>query len=266
MTRRRRKSAQYDLAPLIALFVELLELAGKLIIGVARLLAWGFHALLRLFRWLFIRTTEKPAPFSNGATPTETVGNAIYRGLSKEMAGPIGTKVNRLLQESCRQTPLTVALPVEVIEHIRAESLKGNRAEAIAKGLTVMLPDMPHEQLVSISRTIIGKASTVLERARSEDIDIHWYVWETCKDARVRKSHRKMHGVIVPWNSPPSPEGLIGEEEIEGKYHAGEALECRCLGLPLVSLSEVNWPHRVYHRGQIQRMTRVEFKRLSGMT
>jgi hypothetical protein len=106
----------------------------------------------------------------------------------------------------------------------------------------------------------------ILERARSEDIDIHWYVWETCKDARVRKSHRKMHGVIVPWNSPPSPEGLIGEEEIEGKYHAGEALECRCLGLPLVSLSEVNWPHRVYHRGQIQRMTRVEFKRLSGMT
>lgn len=179
---------------------------------------------------------------------------------------PIGTKVNRLLQESCKQAPLTVALPVEVIEHIRAESLKGNRAEAIAKGLTVMLPDMPHEQLVSISRTIIGKASTVLERARSEDIDIHWYVWETCKDARVRKSHRKMHGVIVPWNSPPSPEGLIGEEEIEGKYHAGEALECRCLGLPLVSLSEVNWPHRVYHRGQIQRMTRVEFKRLSGMT
>ena len=266
MTRRRRKSAQYDLAPLIALFVELLELAGKLIIGVARLLAWGFHALLRLSHWLFIRTTEKPAPFSNGATHVETVGNAIYRGLSKEMAGPIGTKVNRLLQESCKQTPLTVALPVEVIEHIRAESLKGNRAEAIAKGLTVMLPDMPHEQLVSISRTIIGKASTVLERARSEDIDIHWYVWETCKDARVRKSHRKMHGVIVPWNSPPSPEGLIGEEEIEGKYHAGEALECRCLGLPLVSLSEVNWPHRVYHRGQIQRMTRVEFKRLSGMT
>jgi uncharacterized protein with gpF-like domain len=129
-----------------------------------------------------------------------------------------------------------------------------------------MLPDMPHEQLVSISRTIIGKASTVLERARSEDIGIHWYVWETCKDARVRKSHRKMHGVIVPWNSPPSPEGLIGEEEVEGKYHAGEALECRCLGLPLVSLSEVNWPHRVYHRGQIQRMTRVEFKRLSGVT
>ena len=82
MTRRRRKSAQYDLAPLIALFVELLELAGKLIIGVARLLAWGFHALLRLSHWLFIRTAEKPAPFSNGATPTETVGNAIYRGLS----------------------------------------------------------------------------------------------------------------------------------------------------------------------------------------
>jgi SPP1 gp7 family putative phage head morphogenesis protein len=266
MTRRRRKSAQYDLAPLIALLVILLELAGKLIIGVARLLAWWFRTLLRLFRWLFIRTTEKPAPFSNGAPPAETVGNVIYRGLSKEMAGPIGTRVKRLLQDSCKRTPLTVALPAEVIEYIRAESLKGNRAEAIAKGLTVMLPDMPHEQLVSISRTIIGKASTALERARSEDIGIYWYVWETSKDARVRKSHRKMHGVIVPWNSPPSPEELIGEEETEGKYHAGEALECRCLGLPLVSLSEVNWPHRVYHKGQIQRMTRVEFKRLSGMT
>ena len=266
MTRRRRKSAQYDLAPLIALVVGLLELAGKLIVGVARLLAWGFRTLFRILRWPFIRTAEKPAPLWHNAAPAETVGNAIYRGLSKEMAGLIGTTVRRLLRDSCRQTTLTAALPVSVIEHVHVESLKGSRAEAIAKGLTVMLPEMTHEQLVSITQTIIGKASSVLGRARSEDIDIHWYVWETCKDARVRKSHRKMHGVIVPWNSPPSPEGLIGEEEAEGNYHAGEGLGCRCLSLPLVSLSEVNWPHRVYHRGQIQRMTRAEFKRLSGMT
>jgi SPP1 gp7 family putative phage head morphogenesis protein len=107
----------------------------------------------------------------------------------------------------------------------------GNRSETIADDLAAMLPGVTPDQLETIARTVIGKASAALERVRAEDIDLHWYVWETCKDARVRKSHRKMHGVVVPWNSPPSPEKLIGEVEA-GRYHAGEDAGCRCLSLP----------------------------------
>ncbi|MGP8260731.1 MAG: minor capsid protein [Acidobacteriaceae bacterium] len=161
---------------------------------------------------------------------------------------------------------MTASLPADVIDHIHAKSLEGNRAEGIAESLKGLLPETPPSQLESIALTVIGKASTALERIRSEKIDIRWYVWETSGDVRVRKSHRKMKGVIVAWNNPPSPEHLIGDEATLGKYHAGEAPECRCLCLPLVSLSEVRWPHRVYYRGQIQRMTRAAFKQISGMT
>jgi SPP1 gp7 family putative phage head morphogenesis protein len=40
---------------------------------------------------------------------------------------------------------------------------------------------------------------------------------------------------------------------------------CRCITLPLVSLDEVSWPAKVYYTGQITRMTRAQFQRVSGM-
>jgi len=195
-----------------------------------------------------------------------TSGNIIYRGLNGEMSGPVGTEVRRLLRESCLQSPLTATIPNSIIENIHTNSLQGKRADEIAAGLMALLPDMDYEQLESIARTIIGKASTALDRVRSEKIGIHWYVWETCQDVRVRKSHRKMQGVLVAWNDPPSPERLVGEKIEYGNYHAGESIECRCCSLPLADLSEVRWPHRVYQRGSIQRMTRVQFKQISGMS
>ena len=102
------------------------------------------------------------------------------------------------------------------------------------------------------------------EMARAKNVGIEWYVWETCGDERVRKSHKKMQGVLVPYDHPPSPEHLIGEQSI-GKYHAGQLKDCRCYAQPLLELSDVNWPHRVYWRGAIIRMKRSEFKAIMNM-
>ena len=40
---------------------------------------------------------------------------------------------------------------------------------------------------------------------------------------------------------------------------------CRCIPSPLLTLDQVSWPHRVYHAGQITRMTRAQFQQLTGI-
>jgi len=66
---RRRKSAQYDLAPLIALFVELSRTSWKANHWRCEALAWGSTRWLRLFRGVIYSDRRKPAPFSNAQPP-----------------------------------------------------------------------------------------------------------------------------------------------------------------------------------------------------
>jgi SPP1 gp7 family putative phage head morphogenesis protein len=208
---------------------------------------------------------DRPTSVVRNAIQTNITDIGIHQGLKKEMSGPAGNNIRHLLIASCKQTSLTEGIPVNVIELIHAESLRGTRAKQIAEDLRVLLPGMTIVQLKSIALTVIGKAHTARDRTRSEHLGIKWYVWETSGDERVRKSHRKMQGVIVPWSDPPCPEQLIGEDETFGVYHAGESVECRCVCLPLVAASEVSWPHRVYYNRQIRRMKRTEFKQISGL-
>ncbi len=108
-------------------------------------------------------------------------------------------------------------------------------------------------------------ASTALTQARSENMSLAWYVWRTSGDARVRLSHRRMEGVLVAWNEPPNPEALIGVESPLGHYQAGTAPDCRCYPEPLLDLTQVRFPAKIYHAGQTQRMTRAAFAQLSGL-
>jgi uncharacterized protein with gpF-like domain len=70
-----------------------------------------------------------------------------------------------------------------------------------------------------------------------------------------------MQGVLVEWNDPPAPELLVGKSG-EGYYHAGNIYNCRCIAMPLVSIDDVSWPHRVYTNGKVQTMSLAAFKRL----
>ncbi len=101
------------------------------------------------------------------------------------------------------------------------------------------------------------------EMARATAIGADWYIWRTSDDERVRPSHKNMDGVLVSRKEPPSPEELIGEKNA-GKYHAGELDGCRCYPEPIVELSYVKFPARVYHKGKIRTMTREEFKKMTG--
>lgn len=185
----------------------------------------------------------------------------MYDAFKKELSGYTGDRVTQLLIESCRLCPMAVELPTKLIKYIHEESIKGRRAEAIAMKLQPRLPNIVKKDLESICRTVIFKARTALNRARSEKLGIRWYVWQTSGDIRVRDSHRNMQGVLVPWDEPPSPEYLNGEKT-EGYYHAGEGVDCRCYTETLIDLKDLanKWPMKVYWNRRIQLMTKTQFK------
>jgi SPP1 gp7 family putative phage head morphogenesis protein len=187
----------------------------------------------------------------------------MYKEIKKEYAGPTGKAARKYFLESCTRTAITSNLSPRLLNYIQSESLKGRRPESIATSILGRFPHQDRKGVERVVRTAAGMANTAFERARAEEIGIEWYQWATSADSRVRPSHQKMDQVLVNWNDPPSPEELTGEAP-PGKYHAGEAEECRCIALPIASLDEVKWPAKVYRNGRIERMSRKHFREIWG--
>ena len=192
-------------------------------------------------------------------------GREIYEMLQSELKSPVGDRVRDLVEQNAR---LITSFPQDIATRanafVREEAEKGRRASAIADDLMRQFPDMAESRIQLIARTETSKASTALTRARSEELGTVAYVWRSSKDARVRRSHRRMDGVIVFWSDPPSPEELDREKRSYGRYHAGDTFNCRCFPVPVLRLDHVKWPARVHVDGEIRRMTRDEFASLAG--
>jgi len=188
-------------------------------------------------------------------------GKVIYNSLQKELEGPVGARVQYLIN---RNANMISSLPLDVAnavaQHVRAEALKGKRHEQIAEELPSFFPRETTAKAGLIARTECSKVHTALIQARAENLGVNWYVWRTSKDARVRSSHDHMEKVLVSWRDPPSPERLIGEKSV-GQYHAGEIWNCRCFPQPLYDVALIKWPCNVYYGGNIVSMSRLEFEK-----
>jgi len=193
-----------------------------------------------------------------------THSRRIYGALQQEMNRPAMREAYRnLLDENAKLIKsIPYDLAQKVTRYAAEEAGKGKRTGDLMKMLRVQCAELTANKIKLIARTEISKAHTEVTRVRSEDLDIPAYVWITSNDRRVRESHRKMNNIIVFWNDPPSPEVLIGQKSTLGKYHSGECPNCRCEPLPLVSLDEVTWPHRVYRNGSVTMMNRTAFQHL----
>ena len=190
-------------------------------------------------------------------------GRKIFEALKGELSQ---TQVRRTLERIARENAqLITSVPKDVARIITARSIQaqaeGKRAGEIENEIRQLAPRLAENKIRLIARTQIGSAESAITRARSEQIGLKFYVWETSDDERVRKSHKHMSGVIVPWADPPSPEKLVGERSTLGFYHAGACPNCRCVSLSLVSLAEIGWPHKLYEHGVIRVVTRREFQR-----
>jgi SPP1 gp7 family putative phage head morphogenesis protein len=193
-------------------------------------------------------------------------GRRIFELLRVEQRGPVGVATRNLVAQNAlliKSIPVEVALQAN--SYIQTQQMRGRRAADIAKDLRERLPDLKRTKVDLIARTEVAKAATAMTHARSMALNIRWYQWLTSEDIRVRKSHAKMDLVLVAWADPPSPEALVGLRSTLGRYHAGNCPNCRCDPAPVVDLSEIQWPAKVYTGGKIVRMSRRNFEAIAGV-
>lgn len=235
-----------------------------------RLVEWG--QVDRVFRRYAERTASSMVTgvaVQNARTWREAAsqsmrGREIYAALSREMKGPVGMIVRATVSD---QADLITSLPRKVAQQSQAfiaeQQLRGVRAASIAADLRKRLPHMKRAHIDLIARTGVSSSMSAVIEGRASMLGLNWYEWDTSEDLRVRMSHRKMDRTLVCWGEAPAPEALIGVKSRLGHYHAGRCPNCRCLPNPLVMLSEVSWPHKVYTHGALTRMTKPQFVKIA---
>lgn len=66
-----------------------------------------------------------------------------------------------------------------------------------------------------------GEATMVLQN----EIGVKKFIWQTCRDERVRKTHRELEGQLCEWNNLPK---INGET-----VWPGSQINCRCTAKPI---------------------------------
>jgi SPP1 gp7 family putative phage head morphogenesis protein len=184
----------------------------------------------------------------------------LHRLLQKEMEGPVGIQVQRLIQANAGYIS---SVPLDAARVLASEVTKaqqaGARAGTISKMMKQRFPELLRSRVHLISRTEVSKASLALTEARCQELNIEFAEWLTSDDVRVRTSHKLMNKVIFPWNDLPSPERLAGEKSSLGAYGPGGCPNCRCVVAPVLALEDIHFPAKVYHSGSIKHMNKQQF-------
>ena len=188
-------------------------------------------------------------------------GRRIYDLLAREAQNGTGARMASLVRENAQ---LIRSVPIKLAEQATAIIAKrqreGLRPGAIAKELRQRLPGMAESRIQLIARTEVAKAGYAVTSVRAESLGLTHFTWRTSEDGRVRRSHRLMDGVLIPFTDLPSPEALAGERSV-GQYGPGGIYNCRCISIPLVNLQSLSWPRRVYINQSLERLSRAEFTR-----
>lgn len=158
-----------------------------------------------------------------------TIGKEMGRSFADVLNGPdIGARYRELQEE---QVNLITSIPRDAAERVHALVQQGLIE---GKRFTDLVPEIRRGGDVSVSkanliaRTETGRVVTNLAQARSESVGSEGYIWRDVGDAQVRPSHRAMEGKFVPWNQPPTLDGLTG--------HAGALPNCRCFCEPVIPM------------------------------
>lgn len=216
----------------------------------------------RMIAWV---NTVNARTWRQAASKT-TKGSLLHRLLAEETRGAVGSRITRLVRENAQ---LISSIPSYAALHLSHEVLRaqqaGARPQTVARLIKARFPELIKSRVNLISRTEVAKASTALTRARCEELNVQFYIWRTSHDLRVRRSHRLMDGVVVPWGTAPAPEALAGERSTLGHYHAGECPNCRCTQIVVLTLDDLVFPATVYWQGRIVRMKRSDFQRIANL-
>ena len=154
---------------------------------------------------------------------SEEMGKALRDEIRN---APTGEVMRGLLAE---QVTLIKSLPLDAAQRVHELTLKGiedgTRASEIAKEI-MRSGQVSVSRARLIARTEVSRTASTLTQARAEHVGSTGYIWRTSGDSDVRHSHAKMNGKFVPWDQPPTLDGMTG--------HAGCLPNCRCYPEPVI--------------------------------
>lgn len=157
-----------------------------------------------------------------------------WRSLSKEIAthlrreaesAPIKPRLMELLADQVEGIKSIPQRAAERVEKLTLQAvIEGRRSKDIEDEIA-RTGDVSTSHATMLARTGVSASSTALIQARSEWAGSTHYIWRTSLDGTVRPSHRKMEGMIVSWQDPPTLDGWTGPP--------GTAANCRCWPAPI---------------------------------
>ena len=183
---------------------------------------------------------------------------------------------NKIKEKSELFKTIPADLASYIIPYINAWSLQGKTSAIIFPDLKNQISQLLDWQIRRIARTEVSKSLTDITEFKCSQGNIKIYQWKASGggrgDGRTRFSHRKMADILIFWDDPPAPEDLfpiIGKngkkyKNTLGHYHAGCCPNCRCVAMPVVSISDIEFPARIYYGGSIHRINKFDFLKLYG--
>ena len=122
-----------------------------------------------------------------------------------------------------------------------AEGLQaGETTQQLATRVRAEFNGLANERAVMIATTETGAAYGAVRHAAIEELDIPFKQWLSAQDDRVRATHRRLDGQVVPSSEPfrvPTTDG--GEDLMMHPCDTGGSAEnvinCRCVQIPMMS-------------------------------
>lgn len=143
-------------------------------------------------------------------------------------SGPIATEMARARQDNVE---LITSIPEQYLEKVRDAVVEhwnaGKSFDSLAERVQE-IGDVTDSRAELIARDQTGKMNSTFNQVRQVSLGVEKYEWQTAGDERVRDSHLAMDGQEFPWSDPPEVDGE--------RVHPGQAINCRCVGAPVVNL------------------------------
>lgn len=160
------------------------------------------------------------------ASVVESVGVNILPVLTAH--GPINAAMSRKIREN---EELIKSIPAQYLERvgdvISSGWATGARWEQMVDAIE-HIGDVTQSRAALIARDQTSKLNAAFNEVRQRGLGIEEYSWSGALDARERQSHRDMEGSRQRWDRKP---------EVDGEpVHPGEAINCRCVALPIIQL------------------------------
>lgn len=190
------------------------------------------------------------------AARRKAIAKEIVEYTKHEMQGNVGRRVAELVGNNSLYIKTLPSQWAEKASQIALRmTLEGKRPETIEVELRKIIPEEMQKNIKTIARTESAKANAAIAQARAEELGIKCYIWRTCNDERVRKSHAFMKGTVCFWNNPPAPEG-------RDYYHPGGTYNCRCYAEPVIDVKDLPNSMSVWVGDGVRKMSKKAFMKM----